>query len=90
MTGGAVFSEGLLLELVKTGMTREEGYAIVQKVAHDALDRGLPVRDAALASPELLSAIGEERVKQVFDIRHALRHVDAIYRRLGLLAPAEQ
>ncbi|MCB2200792.1 adenylosuccinate lyase [bacterium] len=89
LTGGAVFSEGLLLELVKNGRTREESYAIVQKVAHDALDRGVPVKDAALDSSELTDAIGADRVKRVFDAKHALRHVDKIYQRLGLLPKAD-
>jgi len=85
LTGGAVFSEGLLLELVKRGRTREESYAIVQRIAHDALDRNVPVRDAALKDEELLAEIGAEGIRQVFDVHHALRHVDQIYRRLGLL-----
>lgn len=84
LTGGAVFSEGLLLELVKSGKTREESYAIVQRIAHDALDRGVPVKEAAVASTELSEAIGAERVERVFDVKHALRHVDEIYKRLGL------
>lgn len=86
LTGGAVFSEGLLLELVKSGKTREDGYYIVQAVAHDAMDRGVSVREAALASGDLAEAIGTDKIKQVFDVKHALRHVDAIYRRLGLVS----
>jgi len=85
LTGGAVFSEGLLLELVRTGKTREEGYAIVQRVAHNALDGGIPVFEAAQASEELVEAIGHENINKVFDVKHALRHVDTIYKRLGLL-----
>jgi adenylosuccinate lyase len=84
LTGGAVFSEGLLLELVKTGKTREEGYAIVQRVAHDALDRQVPVREAALADGELVDALSVDTIESVFDVQHAMRHVDLIYRRLGL------
>lgn len=85
LTGGAIFSEGLLLALVKSGRTREEGYAVVQRVAHDALDRGVPVREAALADRELIDALGEDTVEEVFDLHHALRHVDEIYRRLNLI-----
>ncbi|MFH0882620.1 MAG: adenylosuccinate lyase [bacterium] len=84
LTGGAVFSEGLLLELVKSGHTREDAYTIVQRIAHDALDRGVPMHQAALADRELIKAIGQKNIDNVFDIRHALRHVDAIYRRLRL------
>jgi len=85
LTGGAIFSEGLLLELIKIGKTREESYAIVQRIAHHALDSGTPVKEAALADSELVEAIGTDQIEQVFDIKHALRHVDAIYKRLGLI-----
>ncbi len=84
MTGGAIFSEGLLLELVKSGSTREEAYEIIQRITHDALDRGVPVHQAAVADPDLVEAIGRERIDKAFDIHFALRHVDAIFKRLGL------
>lgn len=83
LTRGAVFSEGLLLALVKSGLTREQAYALVQRITHDALDRGIAVRDAALQDEELMNRVGERGVARVFDVGHALRHVDAIYRRLG-------
>ena len=84
LTGGAVFSEGLLLELVKAGKTREDAYAVVQRIAHDALDRKIPVHEAALEDRELIDAIGQKKIDNVFDVRHALRHTDAIYKRLGM------
>ncbi len=84
LTGGAIVSEGLLLELVDSGMTRENGYAIVQKVAHGAVDGGKHFLDAALKEPELVERLGEETIRKVFDIDHALRNVNAIYTRLGL------
>ncbi|MCB2210659.1 adenylosuccinate lyase [bacterium] len=83
LTRGAVFSEGLLLALVRSGLTREEGYALVQRIAHDAVDRGASVKEAALANSELVERIGREQVEQAFDVRHALRHTNTIYQRIG-------
>ncbi len=84
MTGGAVFSEGLLLELVRSGKSREESYRIVQKIAHNSMDNNIPVKDAAVASNELQEAIGKENIEKVFNVKHALRHVDKIYSRLNI------
>jgi adenylosuccinate lyase len=45
-TGGLIYSSSVLLELVSSGMTREDGYALVQAAAMDAWDGGTPFRDA--------------------------------------------
>ena len=84
LTGGAIFSEALLLELVRTGKTREEAYKIVQRIAHYALDRGESFQQTVLADYDLLTLLGEEQLERLFSLKHALRHVDAIYQRLGL------
>ncbi len=84
LTGGAVFTEGVLLALIDAGLTREQGYAMVQKVSQAALDGGIPVREAALASQEILDVLGKDKVESLFDVHHALRNVDFIYKRLGL------
>ncbi len=84
LTGGAIHSEGLLLALIEKGLTREEGYAMVQRVAHDALDRGVPMLEAALAEAGLVDKLGERKIETIFDLDHALRNIDTIYRRLGL------
>lgn len=84
MTGGAIMSEGLLLAMIETGKTREEAYAVVQRVAHRAMDAKLSTLDAALEEQELVEVLGEKRIREVFDIRNALRNVEHIYRRNGL------
>ncbi len=84
LTGGAIFSEALLLELIRLGKTREEAYAIVQRLAHEAMDKGDSFQQTVLADPDLLSLLGEEHLMRLFSLTHTLRHVDAIYQRLGL------
>lgn len=83
-TGGAIFSEGMLIAMIETGMSREASYRVVQRVAHHALDNNIPVREAALGDEELLQILGDKKLKQIFDLKHALRNVDFIYRRLNL------
>ncbi|GBE29831.1 MAG TPA: adenylosuccinate lyase [Bacteroidetes bacterium] len=85
LTNGAVFSEGLLLALVRSGLTREEGYAMVQRIAHAAVDAGASVKEAALNDKELVEKIGSEEVERAFDVKHALRHTEAIYKRIGFI-----
>ena len=43
-TGGLIYSSAVLLELVRSGMTREDAYALVQGAAMETWDTGIPFR----------------------------------------------
>jgi adenylosuccinate lyase len=44
-TGGLIYSSAVLLELVSSGMSREDAYALVQAAAMETWDNGTPFRD---------------------------------------------
>jgi adenylosuccinate lyase len=44
-TGGLIYSSAVLLELVSSGLAREDAYALVQAAAMDAWNSGTPFRD---------------------------------------------
>jgi adenylosuccinate lyase len=46
LTGGLVYSSGVLLALVGAGMSREDAYGLVQAAAMNTWDSGMPFRDA--------------------------------------------
>jgi adenylosuccinate lyase len=43
-TGGLIYSSAVLLELVRSGMNREDAYALVQDAAMETWDTGIPFR----------------------------------------------
>src|SRR5499427_4090988 len=45
ITGGLMYSSAVLLELVSAGMSREDGYALVQAAAMETWEAGPPFRD---------------------------------------------
>ena len=45
LTGGLVYSSGVLLALVGAGMSREDAYGLVQAAAMETWDSGTPFRD---------------------------------------------
>jgi adenylosuccinate lyase len=81
LTRGLVYSGALLLELTAKGVLREDAYRLVQKHAMDTWERGGDFRERVLADPEVGEALTKEEVDRAFDLRHALRHVDAIFER---------
>ena len=80
-TGGLVFSGQLLLELVEQGVTREDAYRLVQSHAMRAWKEGLNFRELVMSDPSV-QRVPAEALARAFDVKHQLRHVDAIFARV--------
>ncbi|WP_456457618.1 adenylosuccinate lyase [Nitratifractor sp.] len=94
LTGGLVFSQRILLELPKAGVSREQAYKIVQRNAMkvwEALQQGKPpVNEKGeslflqylLADEELRSKLSEEQIRKAFDYSYYTKNVDKIFERV--------
>jgi len=82
LTRGAIFSERVLLALIERGMTREQGYEIMQRHAHRAWDEGLDFRDLLRADAEVARCLSKEELEALFDYGFYVRYVDDIFGRL--------
>ncbi len=94
LTGGLVFSQRILLELPKAGVSREDAYRIVQRNAMkvwEALQQGkAPINESGeslflqylLADEELRSRLSEEQIRQAFDYSYYTKSVDRIFERV--------
>ena len=94
LTGGLVFSQGILLELPKKGVSREDAYKIVQrnamKVWQDLQEGKAAVNERGeslylqylLADSELVELIGEEAIKECFEYGYYTKNVDSIFKRV--------
>jgi len=82
--GGVVFSQRVLLALVDSGMSREDGYLIVQKAAMQAMEEsGVGFRALLQQNEEVMRRIGD-KLEGVFDPWAGLEHTDLAFERLGL------
>ena len=94
LTGGLVFSQRVLLELPKKGISRENAYKIVQrnamKVWQDLQEGKSALNERGeslylqylLSDSELVSAIGQEAIKECFDFGYYTKSVDSIFKRV--------
>lgn len=87
-TGGAVFSQRVLLKLVEAGLDRQEAYRIVQRNAHKVWDSGGHLREALKHEPALEGVLSVDEIEELFDLTYHLKHIDVAFERLGLLEPA--
>jgi adenylosuccinate lyase len=84
-TQGLVFSQKVLLALIDSGLSREDAYKIVQRNSMQAWDNQTPLRGLLEADPEVTERLGANDLDKVFDYRAYLVHVDASFKRIGLL-----
>jgi len=84
MMGQLVFSEHVLLALVKRGMTREDGYKVCQRSAAKCWDEKVSFRAALEQDADVQRSLSREDLDDCFDLAHHLRNVDKIFERLGL------
>ena len=81
ITKGLIFSQRVLLELVKKGMSREDAYLLVQRAS---------MKVWKSESPNLLTALKEEmpqmEIKDAFEMKYYLKHVEDIFKRFEVNA----
>ncbi len=80
--GNLTYSEGVLLKLVESGLAREEAYHLVQRHAMRTWKEGVDFELAVKKDPSISRRISQKEFAQIFDLKHSLRHVDAIFRRV--------
>jgi adenylosuccinate lyase len=82
MTHGALFSQRVLLALVKTGLARDDAYRLTQELAQCACEKGTPLRDL-LAGDDRAAGLD---LTDIFDYTHYVRHSGEILTRLDEIA----
>ena len=82
-SGGLVFSQSVLLELVDSGLPREEAYRIVQDAAMTTFREGGLFRERLVAHPDFPKGeIWSTRLDRAFDPLRFTHNVSGIYRRV--------
>lgn len=84
-TYGLIYSQRVLLKLIDAGLTREAAYDLVQPLTAKAWDQHVQFRPLVESQPEITKVLSAGEIADAFDYHYHLRHVDDIYRRLGLL-----
>ncbi len=81
-TRGLVFSGQLLLDLVESGISREDAYRLVQGHAMRAWREGLDFHELVLADPEIAGRVPRAKIEHAFDLKRQLRNIDKIFARV--------
>jgi adenylosuccinate lyase len=83
--GGLAFSQGVLLALIDTGMSREDAYRVVQRAASAAWDEGRDFKLELQGEPAVRQHLDPVELDALFDPSSYFRHLDQVFDRLEKL-----
>ncbi|MGO8985217.1 MAG: adenylosuccinate lyase [Terriglobales bacterium] len=81
-TRGLVFSGQLLLDLVESGVSREDAYRLVQSHAMRSWKEDLDFRELIVNDPEISRRVPRAKIERAFDLKRQIRNIDKIFARV--------
>jgi adenylosuccinate lyase len=81
-THGLVFSGQLLLDLVASGISREDAYRLVQTHAMRAWKEDLNFHELVLNDPAITGRVPRAKIEHAFDLNRQLKNIDKIFARV--------
>ena len=82
LTKGLIFSQEVMLELTKTGLSREKSYKIVQSYAKKCFSENLNLIDVISSDKFVMSKISSKKLKSIFNYSKHFKNVNFIFRRV--------
>jgi adenylosuccinate lyase len=83
-TKGLVFSQAIMIALVKKGLTREEAYAIVQRNAMKTWDGRKTFKQNLLADRQGRKHLKSRELDKLMRVENYLGEIETFYRRCGV------
>lgn len=81
---GLVFSQRVMLSIVRKGVPRDTVYKWVQESAMKAWDEKTQFKDIVMNNAEIREQLSEDEINKIFDFEYHTKHVDTIFKRCGL------
>ena len=82
LTKGLIFSQELMLELTKSGLSREKSYKMVQNYAKKCFAEDVDLISIVMKDKFIMSKISPKKLKSIFSYSKHFKNVNLIYRRV--------
>jgi len=83
-TRGIIFSQRVLLELIKRGLTRVEAYDMVQDAALNMQKSDIDFEEALKRNNKVRNVMGPKAIEECFDLSYHTKFVDKIFKKVGI------
>ena len=82
ITKGLVFSQEIMLELTKTGMSREKAYRLIQGSVKASLSKNVNLKNILKKDKTITSKINEKKIDKIFTYNKHFKNINYIFRRV--------
>ena len=82
ITKGLIFSQELMLEITKTGLSREKSYKMVQSYAKKCFAENLDLFNVIQTDKYIMSKISPKKLRSIFSYSKHFKNVNLIFRRV--------
>ena len=82
ITKGLIFSQELMLELTKSGLSREKSYKLVQNYAKKCFAENLDLFKVIQSDKYIIRKISPKRLRSIFSYSKHFKNVNYIYKRV--------
>jgi len=82
---GLIYSQRVLLQLIQSGVLRDDAYKMVQRSAMKAWEDRLPFKDLLAGDPEVMRRLTVADLDACFDPAYQLRNLGVIFERVEAL-----
>ena len=81
-TGGLIYSQSVLLALVRKGISREEAYKLVQKNAMQSWTKGKDLLMLLKKDKEITKLLSVTEIDKTFKLKTQYKNIDRIFKRV--------
>ena len=82
LTKGLIFSQELMLELTKTGLSREKSYRMIQNYAKKCFAEDLDLYSVIQTDKYIMGKISPKKLQSIFSYAKHFKNVNLIFRRV--------
>lgn len=82
LTRGLIFSQKLLITLMKKDLSRDQAYQLVQKNSLKAWNQGGDFKDMVSSDPEIKQYLSAQEIQECFSLDPYMKNIDYIFKRV--------
>lgn len=84
LSKGLVYSQHIMLELIKKGATRLEAYDLIQGAALECHSMDKSFKELVIKDTGVKKYLNEKEIENCFSLEYHLRHIDRIFKNIGM------
>ncbi len=82
LTNGLIFSQEIMLELTKAGVSREKAYRIVQNLAKNSFSKNIKLIELIKKDKLISSKISQKQIDKIFSYSKHFKNINYIFKRV--------